>query len=67
MFLTVASYEPPSYGSYEYTPVAVTIGWCVAIAPVVPIPITMVIQILKERGSFAQVCTLYISLLHYTY
>ncbi|XP_046367052.2 sodium- and chloride-dependent glycine transporter 1-like isoform X1 [Haliotis rufescens] len=54
MFLTVTSYEPPSYGSYEYTPVAVTIGWCVAIAPVVPIPITMVIQILKERGSFAQ-------------
>ncbi|XP_067652264.1 sodium- and chloride-dependent glycine transporter 1-like [Haliotis asinina] len=54
MILTIASYKPPTYAGYEYPPIAVTIGWCIAVLPVVPIPVTMVIYIVMQRGSFAE-------------
>ncbi|XP_067652418.1 sodium- and chloride-dependent glycine transporter 1-like [Haliotis asinina] len=54
MILTIASYKPPTYAGYEYPPIAVTIGWCIAVLPVVPIPVTIVIYILMQRGSFAE-------------
>ncbi|XP_046361311.1 sodium- and chloride-dependent glycine transporter 1-like [Haliotis rufescens] len=54
MILTIASYKPPAYGNYEYPSIAVTIGWCIAVVSVVPIPVTMVIYILMQSGSFAK-------------
>ncbi|XP_046546541.1 sodium- and chloride-dependent glycine transporter 2-like [Haliotis rubra] len=54
VFLNFASYKPPSYGSYEYTPVAVSIGWGIALVSLVPIPVSMTIDIWKEKGTLAQ-------------
>ncbi|XP_071087292.1 sodium- and chloride-dependent betaine transporter-like [Haliotis cracherodii] len=54
MILTISSYKPPAYGNYDNPSIAVTIGWCIAVVSVVPIPVTMVIYILMQRGSFAK-------------
>ncbi|XP_071082121.1 sodium- and chloride-dependent glycine transporter 1-like [Haliotis cracherodii] len=54
MGVTIVSYKPPTYGRYDYPHFAVIIGWCIAVSSVVPLPITMVIQILKKTGSLAQ-------------
>ncbi|XP_067652439.1 sodium- and chloride-dependent glycine transporter 2-like [Haliotis asinina] len=54
LIFTVASYNPPTYGEYRYPGSAVVFGWFIALVSVVPIPVTMVIQIHKMEGSLAQ-------------
>ncbi|XP_046564505.1 sodium- and chloride-dependent betaine transporter-like [Haliotis rubra] len=54
LVFTLASYKPPTYGEYNYPGSAVVFGWFIALVSVVPIPVTMVIQILKMEGSPAQ-------------
>ncbi|XP_067651746.1 sodium- and chloride-dependent glycine transporter 2-like isoform X2 [Haliotis asinina] len=54
LVLTLASYKPPRYGEYEYPTSAIVFGWFIALVSVVPIPVYMVIQILKMEGSLAQ-------------
>ncbi|XP_046356613.2 sodium- and chloride-dependent glycine transporter 2-like [Haliotis rufescens] len=51
---TLASYKPPSYGEYDYPKAAVVVGWFIALVTIVPIPVTMVIQVLKKEGSLGQ-------------
>ncbi|XP_071091398.1 sodium- and chloride-dependent glycine transporter 2-like [Haliotis cracherodii] len=54
LVLTLASYKPPRYGEYDYPMSAIVFGWSLALLSVVPIPVTMVIQMLKMEGSLAQ-------------
>ncbi|XP_071094834.1 sodium- and chloride-dependent glycine transporter 2-like [Haliotis cracherodii] len=51
LVLTMATYENPTYGYYKYSGYAVAAGWCIALVSVVPIPITMVMTIVKRNGS----------------
>ncbi|XP_046564506.1 sodium- and chloride-dependent betaine transporter-like [Haliotis rubra] len=51
---TLASYKPPTYGEYNYPKAAVGVGWFIAMVTILPIPVVMVIQILKAEGSFVQ-------------
>ncbi|XP_071088598.1 sodium- and chloride-dependent GABA transporter 1-like [Haliotis cracherodii] len=54
LVFTLAFYKPPTYGEYHYPGSAVIFGWFIALVSVVPIPVTMVIQILKMEGSLSQ-------------
>ncbi|XP_067652097.1 sodium- and chloride-dependent betaine transporter-like isoform X2 [Haliotis asinina] len=51
---TLVSYKPPTYGEYSYPEAAVGVGWFIAMVTILPIPVIMVIQILKAEGSFVQ-------------
>ena len=45
----------PYYGSYRFPDGAVVIGWFIASASVLPIPIGAVYSLFKPQGSFVQV------------
>ncbi|XP_067652262.1 sodium- and chloride-dependent glycine transporter 2-like [Haliotis asinina] len=54
LVLTMASYENPTYGYYKYSGYAVVAGWCIALVSVVPIPATMVMTIIRKKGSLSE-------------
>ncbi|XP_046585408.1 sodium- and chloride-dependent glycine transporter 1-like [Haliotis rubra] len=54
LVLTLASYKPPRYGEYDYPTSAIVFGWFIAFVSVVPVPVYMIIQILKMEGPLAQ-------------
>ncbi|OWF56869.1 sodium- and chloride-dependent glycine transporter 1-like [Mizuhopecten yessoensis] len=59
MFLVVVSiftYKPPSYGTYEYPDYARGIGWCFAIIPLVPSFIYMLWIVKNQEGSLKERC-----------
>ncbi|XP_046542476.1 sodium- and chloride-dependent glycine transporter 1-like [Haliotis rubra] len=49
--LTLVQYQPPTYGKYEYPPYAVTIGWCIATVPIIPLPVCALLTLLKHRSA----------------
>ncbi|XP_048247889.1 sodium- and chloride-dependent betaine transporter-like isoform X1 [Haliotis rufescens] len=53
-FMTLANYQSPSYGKYTYPTSAVVIGWMIASLPLIPIPVMMITQLQKQRGSLKQ-------------
>ncbi|XP_067650017.1 sodium-dependent proline transporter-like [Haliotis asinina] len=46
--LALLRYEPPTYGTYEYPSYASTVGWFIAVLPLLPMPIYMVITVRKH-------------------
>lgn len=66
LIVTLITFKSPSYGHYIYPPFSVMIGWFIAVVSLVPIPVTMVIQVAKRKGSLRQVnmilfCSLYVA------
>ncbi|XP_048253319.1 sodium-dependent proline transporter-like [Haliotis rufescens] len=51
---TLSSYMPPKYGEYDYPESARVFGWFIAVLPILPIPVTMVIEVFKREGSLVQ-------------
>ncbi|XP_053402402.1 sodium-dependent dopamine transporter-like [Mercenaria mercenaria] len=51
---TVYTYAPPSYGDYEYEPWAISLGWCIAAASLVPIPVYLTYRLYKTPGSILE-------------
>ena len=58
MVYNLAGMKSPTYGDYEYPWWALMIGWLIAVAPIIPLPIGSVMCLLKQRGSFLQVCSM---------
>ncbi|XP_046360459.2 sodium- and chloride-dependent glycine transporter 2-like [Haliotis rufescens] len=54
LVVTLITFKSPSYGHYIYPPFSVMIGWFIAVVSIVPIPVTMVIQVAKRKGSLRQ-------------
>lgn len=53
------SYSQPNYGGgYVYQPYAIRIGVALAMVPMIPIPIYVVMALLSTEGSILQVGTL---------
>ncbi|XP_060591906.1 sodium- and chloride-dependent glycine transporter 1-like [Ruditapes philippinarum] len=48
---TVYTYEPPSYGSYEYEQWHIGLGWCIAAFSLAPIPIYVIYRLYKTPGT----------------
>lgn len=51
---SVSQLAPVSYGSYQYPTWAIIFGWMLGLCSLLPLPIVMVISILKEKGPFWQ-------------
>lgn len=49
--LTVYTYTPPAIGTYVYPSWAVSLGWCIAVASIAPIPLYVVYMLYKTPGS----------------
>ncbi|XP_046348236.2 sodium- and chloride-dependent glycine transporter 1-like [Haliotis rufescens] len=49
--MTIVQYQSPTYGKYTYPGEATVVGWVIALLPVIPIPIMMIIELRKQRGS----------------
>ncbi|XP_048254887.1 sodium- and chloride-dependent glycine transporter 1-like [Haliotis rufescens] len=49
--LTLVQYGPPTYGKYKYPPYAVTIGWCIATVPIIPLLVCAALSLLKHRSA----------------
>ena len=55
LIFNMTQIKPVSYGSYQYPAWAITVGWIIGMASVLPIPLYMVMVILKSDGSLMQV------------
>lgn len=51
---TVYTYKPPAVGNYEYPGWAVSLGWCIAMASIAPIPLYMVYILYKTPGTIIE-------------
>ncbi|XP_067650421.1 sodium-dependent proline transporter-like [Haliotis asinina] len=49
--LALLRYEPPTYGKYKFPSYASTIGWFIAVLPLLPIPIYMVTTVRKHMAT----------------
>ena len=45
----------PSYGDYTYPEGAIVVGWIIAFASLIPIPVSAIHELCKHEGSFLQV------------
>ncbi|XP_046583688.1 sodium- and chloride-dependent glycine transporter 1-like [Haliotis rubra] len=52
LLLSLLRYEPPSYGKYTYPGYASIIGWFVASAPLIPLPIYAIKAVRKHLVSY---------------
>ncbi|KAL8594857.1 hypothetical protein ACOMHN_016098 [Nucella lapillus] len=52
--ITLAKYEPPTYGDYHYDTMASMIGWIIASISFLPIPVVAVIRLSRAKGSLLQ-------------
>ncbi|XP_071108719.1 sodium- and chloride-dependent glycine transporter 1-like [Haliotis cracherodii] len=48
LILTLISYQPPTYGKYEFPSYASIIGWCFAAIPLLPLPVYSIIAVRKH-------------------
>ncbi|XP_046365633.2 sodium-dependent proline transporter-like [Haliotis rufescens] len=48
---TLLRYQPPTYGKYEFPSYASKIGWFLAVLPLLPIPVYMVIAVRKHMAT----------------
>ncbi len=55
LVLAMVTYENPTYRYYKYSGYAVVAGWCIALVSVIPILVTMVVTIVKRKGSLFEV------------
>ena len=56
VFLLVAvQYKDVTYEGYTYTPASVTIGYIIAIIPIIPLPICLVYSVLSTSGTLSEV------------
>ncbi|KAL5012420.1 hypothetical protein ScPMuIL_010971 [Solemya velum] len=51
---SVTQLSPVTYGSYQYPNSAIAFGWFLGICSLLPLPIVMVIQIVKTDGTFVE-------------
>ncbi|XP_060563213.1 sodium- and chloride-dependent glycine transporter 1-like [Ruditapes philippinarum] len=51
---TVYTYKPPSYGSYEYEPWHISLGWCISSSSLVPIPLYLFYRLYKTPGTILE-------------
>ena len=54
--VTLARYQPPTYGDYHYDTWAIVIGWAIATLSFVPVPVVALYQLAAAKGSLLQVC-----------
>ena len=55
MVYSFVGLKTPTYGNYEYPWWALLIGWVIALASILPLPIAAVHSILQQKGSLLQV------------
>ena len=53
--VTLTQYTLPTYGKYEYPYYSAIIGWIYASIPILPIPVFMVWELIKAKGSLREV------------
>lgn len=53
--MTLIQYKPPTYEGYEYPAFARALGLLLAVIPLIPLPVLMVIQLVNTQGSFIEV------------
>ena len=53
--MTLVQYQPPTYEGYHYPVFARALGLLLAVIPLIPLPVLMVIQLVKTPGSFMEV------------
>ncbi|XP_064608852.1 sodium- and chloride-dependent glycine transporter 1-like isoform X2 [Liolophura sinensis] len=51
---SVSQLAPVSYGDYQYPAWAIRFGWFLGVLSLLPVPIVMLIEMLKAKGSFIQ-------------
>ena len=51
LVFSFVKYEAAKYGSYRYPLWADVIGWCMALASVIPIFVVMIVSIYRAEGS----------------
>ncbi|XP_052815419.1 sodium- and chloride-dependent glycine transporter 1-like [Mya arenaria] len=51
---TVYTYSPPAYQGYVYKPWAVALGWCIAAASIVPIPVYIMYSLYNGEGTILE-------------
>ncbi|XP_067650096.1 sodium- and chloride-dependent glycine transporter 2-like [Haliotis asinina] len=49
--LTLLRYQPPTYGKYVFPSYAITIGWIIAVLPLLPVPVFMVMSVRKHMAT----------------
>ncbi|XP_046548825.1 sodium-dependent dopamine transporter-like [Haliotis rubra] len=49
--LTLLRYQPPTYGKYVFPSYASTIDWIIAVLPLLPIPVYMVMTVRKHMAT----------------
>ncbi|UYV62208.1 hypothetical protein LAZ67_1008228 [Cordylochernes scorpioides] len=54
LIFIVATHEAVDYGSYEFPPWSLALGWIMAVLPLLPLPICAAVAMCKARGSFMQ-------------
>lgn len=52
---SIVKLGPVTYGEKPYPEWAVTLGWCLGALSLIPIPICLVYQILREEGTLIEV------------
>lgn len=56
--MTLIQYQPPTYEGYEYPVFARALGLMLAVVPLIPLPVLMIIQFLQTPGTFWEVFVL---------
>ena len=51
---SVSQLAPVTYGDYEYPGWAIVFGWMLGLCSILPLPIVMVVSVLKEEGTLMQ-------------
>ena len=57
--MTLIQYQPPTYEGYEYPVFARALGLLLAVIPIIPLPVLMVIQLVQTPGTICEVSLLY--------
>ncbi|XP_067651321.1 sodium- and chloride-dependent glycine transporter 2-like isoform X1 [Haliotis asinina] len=52
--LTLVQYQAPTYGDYEYPTYGVAIGLFIGLVSMVPVPVCMIKELVKTKGSFVE-------------
>ncbi|XP_063419411.1 sodium- and chloride-dependent betaine transporter-like [Mytilus trossulus] len=52
--MTLIQYQPPTYEGYEYPVFARALGLLLAVVPLIPLPVLMIIQFLQTPGTFME-------------
>ena len=53
----LVAFTRPYYGDYHYPPAAIGVGWLIAFASFIPIPLCAVRELTRHQGTLLQVST----------